>query len=83
MSRWELTFVVLLGRLVDYSAVLEASEIEHANAAVGATTYKDVDAVGTKSDVEDFLVVCNQLCFCSQRRYIPYRTCSINTGCDD
>ena len=51
------TFVGFFGGLVDDGAVLEAAEIEHADAAVGAAADEDVDAVGAEADVEDFFVV--------------------------
>ena len=51
------TFVGFFGGLVDDGAVLEAAEIEHADAAVGAAADEDVDAVGAEADVEHFFVV--------------------------
>ena len=58
-----LTFVGFFGGLVDNGAVLEAAEIEHADAAVGAAADEDVDAVGAEADVEDFFVVGDELSF--------------------
>jgi len=39
--------------------MFKASKIEHSYAPVSAAAYENINAVGTKSDVEDFFIVSN------------------------
>ena len=57
-------FIALLGRLVNYSAVFKAPEIEHSHATVSAAADKDIDAVRAEADVKNFLVMSDQLSLC-------------------
>jgi len=41
--------------------VLEAAQVEHAHAAVGAAAHEHVDAAGAEAHVEDLFVVRDQL----------------------
>ena len=63
--------------------MLQASEVEHADAAVLAAADKDVDALGTEAHVVDLLVVRNQLRLGRQRRDVPYRAGGVDAGGDD
>lgn len=75
-----LTFLIVLFRWFVYNGtMLETPEIEHSYAAIRATTYKNIDTVGAKSDIKHFLIVSNQLSFSCKSWDIPYRACSINT----
>lgn len=59
--------------------MFETPEIEHPYAAICATTYKDIDTVGTESDIKDFLVMSDQLSLGCKSRDVPNRACSVNT----
>ena len=59
--------------------MFEASKIEHSHTTIGAAAHEDVNAVSTETHVKDFLIMGNQLCFGSQRWYVPYSTCRVNT----
>lgn len=50
-------------RLVDNGAVFEATEVEHADAAVGAAACKNVDTAAHEPHVVHLLVMGDQLCF--------------------
>ena len=52
--------------------MLERTQIEHADAAIGAARDEDVDAIRAEADVVDFFVVCDQLRFGGQRGDVPY-----------
>lgn len=77
------TFVMLLGRLVYNGTMFEASQVKHSYTTISPTAYKHIHAVGAKSDVKNFLVVSDELCFCCKRRYVPDCTCSVDAGCYD
>jgi hypothetical protein len=77
------TFVVLLRRLVDDRAVLQAAQIEHAHTTIGAAANKDVDAVRTESDVVYLLVVRDQLRFGCECGNVPDCAGRVNAGCDN
>lgn len=77
------TFVILLSRLVDDRAVLQAAQIKHAHTTISAAANKDVDAVRTESNVIYLLVVRNQLCFGCERRNVPNCACCVDTRGDD
>lgn len=49
----------LLRWLVDDSAVLQASQIKHADTTIGATAHENINTVGTESNVKHFLVMSN------------------------
>ena len=57
------TLFVLLGRLVNYSTMFQTPEIEHSYAAICSATHKYINAVGAESDVENFFVMGDELCF--------------------
>lgn len=75
--------VCLLRWLVDDSAVLQASQIKHADTTIGATADEHINAVGTESNVKHFLVMSNQLCLGCQGRNIPDCAGCVDAGCDD
>lgn len=54
-----ITVTILIRRLVNDGAVLEATKIKHAHATVSTAAYEDINASGTKAHIEDFLVVRN------------------------
>lgn len=63
--------------------MFEAPQVEHTYTAVGTTADKNVDAVGTESDIVNFLVVRNQLRLGSQSWDVPDGAGRINAGGDD
>lgn len=62
--------------------MFKASEIEHADTTIGATTNKQVYTVRTKSDIENFLVMGNKLGLGGKRRDIPYCACRVDARRD-
>ncbi len=78
-----LTLFVLVVGLVDDGAVLERPQVEHADAAISTARDEDIDAVGAKAHVEDFFVVGDELCLCSQGRNVPYCAGCVDRRCDD
>lgn len=77
------TSVILGGGFVDNGAVLQASEIEHANAAVLATADEYVDTISAESYIVDLLVMRNELGFGGQRRDVPDSASRIDARCDN
>lgn len=63
--------------------MLEASQIEHADAAICTTADENVNTVRTETNVVNLLVVRNQLRLCCQGRNVPDGTRGINTRSDD
>lgn len=59
--------------------MLQASEVEHSYTTIRATTYENINAVCTESDIKNFFVVRDQLRFGCECRYVPYGTSSIDT----
>lgn len=83
MEPQELTFLALLCWLVNYRAVLQASQVKHSYTAISTTADKYVDAVSAEAYIEDLLVMRYQLRFCSQCWNVPYCTGCVDTGSDD
>lgn len=69
--------------LINNGAVLEASQIKHADTAIGTAADKDVHAVCTEPNIVDFLIVCNQLSFGSQGWNVPNGAGGVNARSDD
>lgn len=63
--------------------MLETTEIEHADTAVGAAGDEDVDAVGAEADIEDFFVVGDELGLCGEGWDIPDGAGGVNGRGDD
>lgn len=82
-ERQGLTFVVLVRRLIDNRAVLEAAQIEHPDAAVGTAADEDIDTTGAEPDIVYFLVVRDQLRLGGQCRNIPDGAGRVDAGGDD
>lgn len=77
------TLFILICRLVDDGTMLETAQIEHANATIRSAANKNVDTVGTKSDIEDLFIMGNQLRLRCKCRDIPDGTGRVNAGCND
>ena len=52
-----LTFVILLGRLVDDSAMLQTSKIKHPYTSISTATHEDINAVCAESYIKDLFVM--------------------------
>jgi hypothetical protein len=63
ISEAQPTFITLFRWLVDDSAMLQAAEIKHTHATVSTATDKDVYTVCTETNVVDFFIMCDELCF--------------------
>lgn len=63
--------------------MLETAQIKHAHATISSTADKDVDTVGTKTNIVYFFVVSNQLRLRCERRYIPDGASRVNAGRND
>ena len=68
---------------INDSTVLQASQVEHSNTAIGTAADKHINAVGAEPDIKNFLIVGNQLCLGRQCRDIPDCAGRIDTRCDD
>ena len=60
-SRGLVTLLVFLGGFIYNGAVFQTPQIKHSNAAVSSTAHKNIIAVSTKTNVKNFLIVCDQL----------------------
>jgi hypothetical protein len=74
---------LFLAWLINNSAMLQASQIEHANAAIGSARHENVNASGAESYIKDFLVVCDQLSLGRESGNVPDGAGSINATRDD
>ena len=63
--------------------MLQASKVEHSYTTVRAAAHEDINTVSTETHVEDLLIMRNELGLGSQRWYVPYGTCGIDTRGDD
>lgn len=80
------TFVFVtsfVGRFVDDSTVLQASQVKHAHTAISTTAHKHIYASCTETDIKHLLVVRDQLCFGSKSGYVPYRASCVDAGGND
>ena len=63
--------------------MLKTPEVKHAHAPIGAATDKNIDAIGTKSNIVHLLIVGDQLRLGRQRGNIPNRTRRVYARRDD
>ena len=82
-SPGSLTSFNLVVRLVDNGTMFQTPQIKHTHTAVSTAADKNVDTVGTESDIIHLLVVGNELCFSGQGGNIPDGAGCINAGGDD
>ena len=59
--------------------MLEAPQIEHADAAVGAAADEDVNGLRAEAYVKYLLVVSDELSFGGEGWNVPYCTCGVDT----
>ena len=76
-------FVSLVRRLVDDCTVLEATQIEHPYTSIRTTAHEYINALGTESHVEHFLVMGDELRLRGKSRNVPDSAGSVYTGSDD
>lgn len=63
--------------------MLQASEVEHSHTPIRATRNKNINAIGTESNVIDLLVVGNQLGLGREGGNVPDGASGINRGSND
>jgi len=63
--------------------MFKTPQVKHTHTAVSTAADKNIDTVGTESDIVDLLVVGNQLRFSCQGGYIPDGAGCVNARGDD
>lgn len=76
-------FVILFRRFIYDGTVLQTSKIKHPHTTVSSTAYKDVNAICAESNIEDFFIMRDELCFRCKGWDIPYRTSGVNARGDN
>lgn len=74
---------LLLVWFVNNRRMLQTPEIKHSDTPVCTTTDKDINTMGTESDVKDFFIVGNQLSLGSEGGNVPDGACGVNAAGDD
>lgn len=62
--------------------MLQAPQVKHTHAAISTAANKNIDTVGTESDIIHLLVVGNQLCLGCQGGNVPDGACRVNARGD-